>query len=366
MGASDNQRYWGDLILKLFTIWRGRATASGGLALIGLAALMVGPDYLMYAAGLVGLVAPERAFEGASPTLTAQILACILGLSGAALIVLGIWVEIKSSKTLPAVITLRHESLEGQMRDLQSSDLPAASRGGEIVRLGLDQTAFYRHGQMTNPEAAIQLQADLATRIKTQIRSHPGAIVAYHGKAHIPFAFAAGHAAQADVPALLYELERNSGDWRLVGDNGPGADLGLCVEVQGDPVPGGDAVIRVSISYLVPEADVVEALPGATSDTHIRLAEPVIDAIRTRSQVDAIADRFREVLDRFRSSSRIHVFCAAPMSVVFAIGQRVSPSIHPPVLIHNYTSSASPRYSWAVQVNGGAEPRIIRQTATVA
>ena len=71
---------------------------------------------------------------------------------------------------------------------------------------------------------------------------------------------------------------------------------------------------------------------------------------------------FREVLDALKTEepgpTGIHVFYSGPMSVAFCLGRQISPTIHPPVLVYNYTAKTTPKYAWALRVNGQglAEP----------
>lgn len=45
---------------------------------------------------------------------------------------------------------------------------------------------------------------------------------------------------------------------------------------------------------------------------------------------------------------RVHLFIAAPNSVVFTLGRHLDDRLHPEVLVYQYERSASPPFPWAV------------------
>jgi hypothetical protein len=368
--TTDREKFWANFFLEGLRIWKGKAAFSGGLLLIATGAFLVRPDLFWGIFALLGFITTKEAMEASSPSIGMIILAGLCFVLGVVLIIFGtIGERFATKKKTAPVVALRHQSFDGLTRALASQDLPSDLTASEIKPMEIDQTSFYRNGLMEDPAAAMRQQDRVATQLQAHIKAHPDVMVAYHGKAHIPYAFAAGYAAQADVPAILYELNRKNGDWILLEKDG-GGDLGLTVERSGEPVRGGDAVIRISISYPVGLPEVLEVVAAPQPDIHIRIRELRIDAVSSRAQADEIANAFRKVLDDLHNSAtrpaRIHVFCAAPMSVVFSLGRRVSPTIHPPVIIYNYSAAATPRYAWAVQVNGAGAPRVIEQAPTVA
>ena len=66
--------------------------------------------------------------------------------------------------------------------------------------------------------------------------------------------------------------------------------------------------------------------------------------------------------------ARIHVFYSGPMSVAFCLGRQISPTIHSPVFVYNFSAKATPKYAWALHVNGQgpAESLIVSTLAAAA
>ena len=85
-----------------------------------------------------------------------------------------------------------------------------------------------------------------------------------------------------------------------------------------------------------------------------------IDKITHYGQLEAICIAFRQVLDEIHAelprNVTVHVFYAGPVSVGFALGRRISRTIHNPVIAYNYTANTNPAYAWGVEVNRDGRP----------
>lgn len=351
----------GKWLLEAMSIQHGKSYGKVALLLAAAAIAIANTSWLPFLGALLGQTTWQTAL--ASANLSGWQIGGVVVLGG-----LASWVVItgmKADKTAAgdgALIAIRHRSFDGAPSPLTPDALPEHYKKRAIIHEEIDQTSLFSAGILVEPAAALRVQAGLAARLRTQLQTHAGASLAYYGKAHIPLAFAAGYAAQADPRVLHLELARQGPKTWLPLQPGNGPDLNVTVEETGAPV-AGDAVVRVSVSYPVGRPDIFERLPAHVQDVHLYIGTPKIDAVTHEGQVNDLARRFRSILDRLQAQNpqptAIHVFCAGPMSVVFALGRQVSPTIHPPVIIHNYTQASTPRYAWAVQVNGGVEPKLI-------
>ena len=287
---------------------------------------------------------------------------------GIALVVLGIgfyiWAAREERRSATAVVrptiaVIRHESMEAVMQPLQGSTLSAELDNADMRPFVIDQSSLYQNGILTAP-AAVRMQMDLVPGIRRLLAETPDAQIVYYGKAHIPLVFLAGHSFSTGWPVRLYELDRQRGDWWAIEEAAEGDDLRLRLEVSDENNDSPNAVIRVSISYPVHSSDVAEALPRPYRDVHISIPEPHVDVVRTRHQIDAVAGMFRKVLDDFKAEepgpTGIHVFYSGPMSVAFCLGRQISPTIHPPMFVYNFTAKTTPKYAWSLHVNGQGTP----------
>jgi hypothetical protein len=301
-------------------------------------------------------------------------------LYGVLLVVLGlgffIWTarEERRAATMArrSVGAVRHQSMEALTRPLSSSALPPDLGDADIHHFDINQSPFYSGGVLMAPSAAVRVQIDLASRVRAFLDTKPDAEIIYYGKAHIPLVFLAGHALSTDAPIRLYELNRQNGDWLPIDESGEGVDLDLRVERAAEGADASDAVIRISVSYPVQTMDVAKALRRPYRDVHLSIGKPRIDAVRTKRQIETITRAFRQVLDELKGEqpgpAHIHVFYSGPMSLAFCLGRQISPTVHPPVLVYNFTAKTTPEYAWALHVNGNGPPEslIVPVSAVVA
>ena len=109
--------------------------------------------------------------------------------------------------------------------------------------------------------------------------------------------------------------------------------------------------IRISISYAVDSSDVKKVMPPDYADVNLSLRQPRLDAIRSLADVRKVCEIFRKQIDRTDlRSKRIHIFYSGPVSLGFALGQQISPTIHGQVHVYNYDSSKAPAYAWSIQM----------------
>jgi hypothetical protein len=357
-----------DAALQAWKLYCGTARAKISLALIVGGVAIINQGWVQALVGAAWEAAFQRPLH----------LPDIPPLYGVLLIVLGLafflWTAAQEHRAAFAarrtVIDIHHRSMEGLTRPLTASDLPPDFKDADIHPFDIDQSSLYGGGVLSGHSAAIRMQSDIATRVRTFLGSKPNAEIIYHGKAHIPLAFLAGHTLSTDTPVRFYELDRQNGSWWPIDEGTDGEDLRVRVERASD-AGTSDVVIRISISYLVHAADVVEALGRPYRDVHLTIADPRVDAVRTRRQIETIAGRFRQILDTLKAEhpgpSRVDVFYSGPMSLAFCLGRQISSTIHPPVFVHNFTANTTPKYAWALHVNGnGSADSLIAYATTAA
>lgn len=367
--SKSSAEWLADTVIRVLVVLKKPPTATGGLFLIMTGGMLVKPDYFWGILALVGAVSAEEALNASSPS-AGQLVLGGLAMIGGALLLLSplIWV---GRPKRPALVALRHQSFDGNSRHLEPVDLPPGLKDAELARIDVDQSPLFKAGVLTNPGAALDYQRDLPSRLGALLRAHPDVKVAYCGKAHIPLAFTAAHLALSEVRLSYFELDRDKAGWRALREGEPGPDLGLRTDKVDGASPSAEAVVRVEISYAIGDDDVAAVVAAPAVQVRIAITQPRIDCVTTAAQVEAVAAAFRQALDDLqawpRPINRIHVFIAAPMSVVVAMGRRVSPTIHKPIVVHNYSGQTTPRYAWGVEVNAAGGPRVVENVAgTVA
>ncbi len=257
------------------------------------------------------------------------------------------------------LIAVRHQSMEPIIEKAIASALMPEFEGYDITELLIDQTDLYTAGRLHDPLSAVQRQSDLRLQLDTLRNKHPGAHVAYYGIAHIPLLFLAGYTLSDQRAVLLFDYNRQAALWNQL--QGGGDELPL--RCEGLPARGkrttGDVVLRISISYSVTPESIAEMISTPLASIHLTLDQPTINAVRSVRQVKAYGQAFRALLDdikrRLPNTRAIHLFYAGPAALAFHLGQQISPTIHPHVVVYNYSSKDDPHYSWGLTITKGTE-----------
>ncbi|SDM09376.1 hypothetical protein SAMN05428957_102263 [Oryzisolibacter propanilivorax] len=247
------------------------------------------------------------------------------------------------------LIAICHQSFQNGNAQFHTVDAVTAAEGFYPVQM--DASMHYEAGVL-DAQAAIAGQRNLFRDITAQLRAHPDATVAYFGIAHIPLTMHAGAAASTKQAIRLYELDGPSGQWEpLLDESGPDLDVELVD--MGGPVGGEHAVIQVEASARVAKTDIDQTITKPYRHIVIRVAEPKRGVITHHDQARAVANAFREAVDRIHNenpATTMHVFAATPVSVSFRLGQMVSQTMHRSVLAYNYSQRSTPPYHWAVDL----------------
>lgn len=145
---------------------------------------------------------------------------------------------------------------------------------------------------------------------------------------------------------------RGTGSTRAI-DRFPPLELREC---PADAPLGPDIALDVSVSYAVTETQITSSV-GEMPRVSLTVPEPSLDLVRTKTQVESYSRTFREALERIArwpSIQRIHLFAAVPMSIAFALGRQIRPTVHPSVYAYNFRRSSTPPYSWRLLLSENA------------
>lgn len=343
------------LILRLAEIYKGSPYTKGGLFLLLLGGALLSTGWTIPMALWATGTPMSDAVQWGQPGTIQTIIGCTCLLAGIGLLLLAYRVDTK--QPVPTVVAIIHQTFDGMARKLLPSDLPVSLRKAQIIHIPIDQSSHFKPGRGLDAKAALSQLIAIPPKILAHRQSHPDAVLAYAGKAHIPLVFWLAHRCFSELPIVSFELERSSGSWRHLPEDGH--RLLVNSRIVGH-VGTGDAVIKVEVSYHIADADVAAIVPAPEATATIAVVSPKLDCVTTRDDVEAIANQFRDVLDGFTGANIVHVFIAAPVSVVAALGRRVSPTIHPPVVVHNFTDNTVPRYAWGIHVNAKNGPKLVQ------
>jgi nucleoside phosphorylase len=253
-----------------------------------------------------------------------------------------------------SLIAIRHLSMQYIPPQTIIESLLSEFAGHNVTELLIDQTDLYTDGRLTNPLEAAERQASLERHVDHLLDSHPGASVGYFGIAHIPLLFYAGCRLTNKRRLRFLELNRYAGRWEYL----QGEEEYPEMRVEGLPTQvidqHGDVLIRISVSNTVRPEEVVEIVPSPIASLHLRIEPPQRDVLVSERQLHDYGAKFRRALDSihefFPNRERTHVFYAGPVSLAVYFGQLTIQTIDRRVLVYNYTTMDSPRYSWGMEI----------------
>ena len=124
--------------------------------------------------------------------------------------------------------------------------------------------------------------------------------------------------------------------------------------------------LAVAVSF-PSDADGIRATLGAMPLVRLALQTLSTTAHWSADKQSAMAKDFTDLLGDLMAKGVecIHLFIAAPNSVVFTLGRHVDDRLHPEVLVYQYERSASPPFPWAVKMptHGQSAAQIVRSGA---
>ena len=151
----------------------------------------------------------------------------------------------------------------------------------------------------------------------------------YFGIAEVPHVLGVAAYLGDEVLVHAHDYDRDLHSWHWPNDSEP-----VAIDIAGAPSEfvsqSGEAVLIVEVSYPVNQTD-VEAVTGTEVLASIRIRpsgrNPTPTIVRSEADVLAVRQRVRDALAaiaQFRPGVKlIHLFAAAPVSVIFAIGQEL-------------------------------------------
>ena len=237
--------------------------------------------------------------------------------------------------------------------------LPRSLRGCQPKSLLIKLSQGVRDGVIVDPAAALR---DLET-LPASLRQLEGGVdrndcmLVYGGLAPVPFTFLTGMLIDDETSVLVMDWDRHTGRWRELD----GLDDGQRFLDSGIGSIGGglaEVALAVSVSYQVdlsavreklPGLSIVElSLPGGTPHSHWAEKKQAALGIQFLESVIALGNAGVE---------RIHLFLAAPNSVVFRLGRLYDRRNLPETVVYQYERVQSPRFPWGVRMPGSGDVR---------
>ena len=331
-----------------------------GLALVKYGGVMMGLAVSAWAAMIsVSFDGKELGFRlGGEGDLPMPLLISALAM-GLGLMVGGIWWcwwDVRQASRRRVIVV----EVRG-LRDWGGSPLadgvPREFKGQRVpVLIDLRQGA---DGVVLQPQAALEKLSGLSMQL-TQLQGGTGrdeTIVVYGGLASVPFTFLTGMLIDDEGPVVLMDWDRHAKRWRQLDEVDDGdrfEETGLNTIVDGSR----EVALAVSVSYRV-EVDAVRSKVAGVSLVQLTLPGGTADSHWSEDKQAALGERFFHTATALGNLGvrRIHLFLAAPNSVVFRFGQLYDRRNLPDVVVYQYEQRTDPPYPWGVRMPASGETR---------
>lgn len=228
---------------------------------------------------------------------------------------------------------------------------------GQRMAVPVDLRQKVKDGVIVEPGAALEKFGTLAGQVRL-LEEGAGAgesTIVYGGLSPVPFTFLTGMVLDDEGGVVVLDWDRHDNRWRELNEPDDGARF----EERGvDSVYEGaeEVALVVSVSYrigvlavrcTVPELPVVElSLQPKGSETHWSA---------TKQQM--LGKEFLQTAMRLGDLGvmRLHLFLAAPNSVVFRFGRLYDRRNLPELIVYQYEQGQKPPYPWGVQMPASGE-----------
>lgn len=256
------------------------------------------------------------------------------------------------------LVLVRHSGL----RVVEAAEV-LAGLDADLVRLPrldahIDARPFAEHVDAGSWHGQIEYLRRSADRVKQLSDSSANPALHYFGLAEIAHVIALGALLGDERRVHLHEFDRDKGTWAW-----PSAERTLTVGTTGLPAGApvtshGSAVVRVSISANISDADVREVAGDEhLADISLTVTDgsPAITTVRSMEDLEQIRLAFRAAIAALASSrpnlDLIELFVAAPVSVCFAIGQELKARNSVPIQTYRFrTVTGQSRYQPALLI----------------
>lgn len=264
------------------------------------------------------------------------------------------------------VVVIEHRGLHQIVDTPLASAVPKRLKG-HIDVLPVDHRQSTSTSHISSPEDALSQIAGLRQQLRQKRdAAGPGnAKLVYGGMAPVPLTFLVGMMVGNEAQLTVMDWDRFAEKWRELD----GEDDGERFIVSGLEGPRNKSV-EVALAIAVSFPSDIEGIRATVGDMPlVRAALPTLNTTAhwSAEKQAAMAKDFTDLIGGLvaKGVKRIHLFIAAPNSVVFSLGRHLDDRLHPEVLVYQYERSASPPFPWAVKMptHGQSGGQIVRSSA---
>ncbi len=259
------------------------------------------------------------------------------------------------------VFVIEQRGLQSRLDSPLVEAVPAAVEGRRVPLV-------LAHGTMSAAgEADRGRLMDDAKQLRRDVRiavgdTPPGFIsIVYGGLAPVPITFLAGMVLDDEGAVTVMDWDRTAERWRAL-DGVDDGDRFISADLSGIRPETSEVMLAVSVSYGT-DLDGVRAVADGNPVVALRVPSPRVGNHWSLEKQRALANEFLATIGRLQDMgiTRIHLFLAAPNSVVFRFGKHYDRRNMPEVIVYQYEQSGACRFPWGIRMprHGQPEPGLV-------
>lgn len=270
---------------------------------------------------------------------------CLIAAGG--LLLLSDWCQSRRQRVI--VVEVRG------LRDWSGSPLemavPARIKGQRVALL-VDLRQRIADGVIVEPQVALDRIGGLPSQLmQLEVGAGRGdGKIVYGGLAPVPFTFLTGMLMDDEGQVLVFDWDRHRGHWRELDEPDDGGRFerrGVEEVVRGTR----EVALVVSVSYKVALDTVLSAVCDLCV-VELTLPDGVSDSHWSEEKQEELGKEFLRTVAALGNLGveRIHLFLAAPNSVVFRFGRLYDRRNLPEVVVYQFERCENPPYPWGVRM----------------
>ena len=261
------------------------------------------------------------------------------------------------------VVVIEHRGLH-QTVDTPLADAVPRRVQGHVDAMPIDHRQVTSTSHIGSPEDALFQIAGLRQQLrqKRQAVGPKDIKLVYGGMAPVPLTFLTGMMIDNEADLIVMDWDRFESRWRELD----GADDGERLNIVGlDELTSGTTEVAVAVAISYPSD--IESIRSTLGD--IPLVRASLTNLSTSNHWSgekqaALAKDFTGLLGKLLANeiTFVHLFIAAPNSVVFNLGRHYDDRLHPDAVVYQYERSALPPFPWAIRLptHGRNAPTIVK------
>lgn len=274
--------------------------------------------------------------------------------------------EERAARERRRLLVVEQRGLQARFATPLKDALPPGLVGQRVEKV-IDTTPYFRDGVLADFGTAFMHVREARGTLRMGLGDTPPSdvTVVYGGVAPVPLTFLTGTYFDDLSRVVIMDWDRASNAWRALDgdDNGDGLS-------EPDPSlvpPGTDEVgLTISVSYAVDEDAARRILPGCPL-LAMRMGRVEVGNHWSETKQRRMAEAFVRVMAKLadRGVRRVHLFLAAPNSVVFRLGRHLDRN-WPAVQVYQREPGDAVRFPWSIGMPSceAAEPQLCSTMTT--